>query len=849
MTRQVSRRRCPAFALVALTIAALVLLPLQFAARAADQKVPDDTLGTPEATSNAAGRLDLAAIVPTFDDLPDGAFLVRASYFSPKQLADTFFLGDPGLTRQVEDTGLQTWYQIRYGTSGTTLTLDAYVELYPDAASAENGFAFFEDEGEGQESEDVDVPGVDGDDEELTITDAEPVPGVHYQRYDATVRKDNVIVGFAIDNSGGPNTVDQATVENLILVMVDRLDAVLAGENPPGTDLSLPSSLLTSSLDDPITIEGYVSAGEVIPAGIDAAADAFNGGYARTLGLRFVNAPDSSPVLFANLTLLSFENAMAAEQALYALDALTIPSPLPPAGDSLRQQGDVEGIPGVDNWQATWRAFLPGGPIDSVRLGFTVGDHLGIVEVAGAASVYAAQDAATEIATAQAACLNDGGACAAAFPAADIRDLALVEANAPEPIDGADPDRQAIFDDVWNTINDLYLYRTGRQNILFPNFHELDWGAVREEYEGQALNAATDEEFYGIVSEMVAELSDQHTGYLSPDDAGADDALFAGEPVYLGIGALLAGNLDPSTPGLILDVFPGSPAENAGLARRDRIEAVNGDPLPLDDFEALGPILEEISTFVAPDDVPGDLGGPITLTVRSPGSAPRDVVLDRDSGPAPILPTGMRLPQAANVGYLQIPAFVTPDLNERVVEILNDVLDAGPLDGLIIDLRANPGGAVQLMQSVLGQFVDGEVGHFSYRDGQMPEPIVVPAGELRDALRDVPLVVLTDDRMYSAAEVGTAILQSQGRATVVGVTSPGDVEVLSPFDFPDGSRLYLVLGVFGLPGQAVEGHGITPDIPVLLDWIQYPFEQDPQILTAIDVLEGTQASPSATPAA
>jgi carboxyl-terminal processing protease len=211
-------------------------------------------------------------------------------------------------------------------------------------------------------------------------------------------------------------------------------------------------------------------------------------------------------------------------------------------------------------------------------------------------------------------------------------------------------------------------------------------------------------------------------------------------------------------------------------------------------------------------------------------------VVERDTGEAPIVPSGMRLPQDERIGYLIVPDFVTPDLQERVIEILEEMLEEGDLDGLILDIRSNPGGSVALLQTFLGLFVEGDVGTFYYRDGTLPEPIRVDRQAFAEELDDVPLVVLTDDRMYSASEVGTAILQDQGRATVVGVTSPGDVEVLLQSFYDDRSSLYLVRGVFVLPGELVEGVGNIPDVHVLLDWTGYGFEDDPQILAGIDAI-------------
>ena len=277
------------------------------------------------------------------------------------------------------------------------------------------------------------------------------------------------------------------------------------------------------------------------------------------------------------------------------------------------------------------------------------------------------------------------------------------------------------------------------------------------------------------------------------------------------------------------------------MQRRDRIEAVNGEPLPVDDLVALREVVESVNQLLARDQLPDDPGEPITLTVRSPGEEPREVEVERDTGEAPIVPSGMRLPQDDGIGYLVVPDFVTPDLQERVIEILEEMLDDGDLDGLILDLRSNPGGSVALLQTFLGLFVEGDAGTIYRRDGTLPVPIQVDRQEFASELDDVPLVVLTDDRMYSASEVATAILQSQGRATVVGVTSPGDVEVLLQSFYDDGSSLFLVRGVFVLPGELVEGVGNIPDVPVLLDWTEYTFDEDPQILAGIETIRSGDA--------
>jgi C-terminal peptidase prc len=800
------------------------------------------------------GRLDLAAMALDADDLPQGSRLLSESYTTGTEWAAESFPGDERARRVMLEAGLEWRYESAYGLAGTALKIRTYLELYADEDGARAGFAVLQDETTffppDVPAEDLPVAGVDSDPEELTVLDWELAPGFAYRLVDATFRNGRLVAGVAMDSIGGAIPPEQAVVEELAVVLAARVADAMAGTTDGSVDAPLPATLLPTG-GAMITQEGHLDGSEAVPATLPAVAEGTVGAYYRTVGLPFPTATDAPPVLFVNLAVLRLAGAEDARAALYALEDLTIPSPLPPPTESFRQQGTLPDVAGADAVNASRRALLPGGPVDSARVGFVVGDELALVEVAGAASLAAAEAAVAVLANLQAGCLTAEGACASALPAADLQATALVTAPAPAPV-GGDAERAAVFDRVWRTINDNYLYRTGRQGILFPNYHEVDWNAVRAEYEPRALGAESDEAFAAVVAEMVDELGDQHTSYLSPEEARADDALFAGEPVYVGIGALLARGLDPTNPGLVLHVFPGSPAAAAGLQRRDSILTVDGESINDAERERRVELLDAVDTLTSPDLAPADPGGPVRLVVRSPGQQPREVEIGRSVGPAPISPVVQRLDADPSIAYVLVIDFVTPTLNDQLVAGLEALLAEGPISGLILDLRANPGGSLGVTHRVLGQFVSGEVGTYYSRDGTPPEPLNVEPGALFDRLQGLPVVALTDDRMYSASEVTTSVLQNEGRATVVGVTSPGDVEVLIPVDFADGSRLYLAVQLFDVPGRIVEGQGVVPDVPVAEDWTRYPFAEDPQIRTAVGIIQVAALDPgasAATPAA
>jgi C-terminal processing protease CtpA/Prc len=169
-----------------------------------------------------------------------------------------------------------------------------------------------------------------------------------------------------------------------------------------------------------------------------------------------------------------------------------------------------------------------------------------------------------------------------------------------------------------------------------------------------------------------------------------------------------------------------------------------------------------------------------------------------------------------------------------------------PIEALVLDLRASNQGAPAVMRGLLQAFVRGEVGAFHHRTGN--EPIDLEPNELADAYAHMPIVVLVDAQSEAEAEQAAAILQDQGRATIVGVQTSGQTHGAQTVDFPDGSLLQLVSFGFQLPdGSNLEGQGVTPDIEVTEDWLDYPESTDPYLLAALEVLDEALAAAEASP--
>lgn len=374
--------------------------------------------------------------------------------------------------------------------------------------------------------------------------------------------------------------------------------------------------------------------------------------------------------------------------------------------------------------------------------------------------------------------------------------------------------KQGLLDWVWAKVQRDYVY---------SDFSGLDWNALYDPTLQQALSSTTDGQFYSVLKSLIRRLADGHSRYLTPQEAREEDAQRNGQSGFSGLGV----NVRYVAEGVLLTwVFPGSPAEKAGLKQRDVLRSANGKPCP-------------IST-----DLRGPSGSSVTLEVQSPDGALRQVVVERASVVTNEIPIAKRWPQNPNYGYLALSGFSTNDMVAQTLDALESFLSGPPLQGLVIDVRGNPGGQIRNLRSVLGQFVSGSLGDFRDRRGSASLGLQVTRGTYYRDFSQVPLVVLVDRGTASAGEIFAAVLQHSGRAKVVGVTSSANTEAITAYNLTDGSRLWLAESDFFLPdGTRLGSRGVVPNISLEVEWWRYSEAQDPHILRALELLQSGQASP------
>jgi C-terminal peptidase prc len=384
-----------------------------------------------------------------------------------------------------------------------------------------------------------------------------------------------------------------------------------------------------------------------------------------------------------------------------------------------------------------------------------------------------------------------------------------------EAAEGGPRLRRLIFEGVCHRVRERYVY---------PDYNGVDWDALCGAYAPRVEAAESDAAFWALMQELVGHLDDRHTAFLSPEEAAAEDASFYEGADYVGVGiyALVPEDRDH---GVVLFTLPGSPAEAVGLRAHDRILRVDGLPACCspEGYDNLDHLL-------------GPEGTTVTVVAQLPGEAPRNLTLRRARIEGHVPVRAERIPTArGDVGYLFIPTLWDDTVAERARGALDEMWRAGPLVGLIVDLRVNGGGAYTELYDLLALFTSGEVGTFVRRGGET-DPLVVAPEPLRDS-QAVPLVLLISRYTESYAEVLAAALRTGGRATLVGERTAGNVETIYPHTFKDRSRLWLAEETFALPdGSSWEGTGLAPDLRVDGRWDEITADDDPGVEAALDFL-------------
>jgi carboxyl-terminal processing protease len=297
----------------------------------------------------------------------------------------------------------------------------------------------------------------------------------------------------------------------------------------------------------------------------------------------------------------------------------------------------------------------------------------------------------------------------------------------------------------------------------------------------------------GAIKGMVAEL-DPHSAYLP----ARDFAIFQSdtEGRFGGIGVEVDFSGDFVT---VIAPIEGSPAERAGVQPGDRILAID----------------KQTVSGKSPSDLVrtmrGAPGTKVVLTLRREGvDKLLTVTLTREIVSVASVKSKLL---SGNVGYFRIKTFQ----NGTHSELLRAAVEArtqagGTLDGILLDLRNNPGGLVSEARAVADEFLTGGVIYTTRHRNQVVEEV---RAYRSGGFRRGPVVVLVNEYSASAAELVAGALQDHRRAVVVGAPTFGKGSVQTIVDLPGGSGIRLTTMRYYTPGgHAIQAQGIKPDVLV-----------------------------------
>ncbi len=243
-----------------------------------------------------------------------------------------------------------------------------------------------------------------------------------------------------------------------------------------------------------------------------------------------------------------------------------------------------------------------------------------------------------------------------------------------------------------------------------------------------------------------------------------------------------------------------TPAQRAGVEAGDLI-------IRLDDTPVKGMSLKE-----AVDMMRGKPGTSITLTiVREGHDKPIKAVITRDVIKVKSVKSRMLQP---GFGYVRITQFQAAT-GENLVEAVNALKkeDGGQLEGLVLDLRNNPGGVLNAAVDVSDAFLDK--GLVVYTEGRTEDSRVEFPASPGDLLSGAPIVVLVNVGSASASEIVAGALQDHKRALIMGSKTFGKGSVQTVLPMNDGSALKLTTARYYTPsGRSIQAEGIVPDIPL-----------------------------------
>lgn len=312
--------------------------------------------------------------------------------------------------------------------------------------------------------------------------------------------------------------------------------------------------------------------------------------------------------------------------------------------------------------------------------------------------------------------------------------------------------------------------------------------------EAYVENVESEQLIQGAIQGMIGTLKDPYSVYMDKETAEQFNENL--DSSFEGIGAQVTidnGKL------VIVAPIKNTPAEKAGLKPRDQIIKIDGESL------------EGLDLYEATTKIRGEKGTVVTLEIMRPGAGKSfQVELTREEVPILTVFSDIKESNGKKIGYLEITSFSEGTAQDFRNELLK--LEEEKIEGLIIDVRGNPGGMLQSVEDILQQLVTDKKPYVQIEERNGNKN---PYFSNLKQRKPYPITVLIDEGSASASEILAGALKEVEGYHLVGVRTFGKGTVQQAIPLEDGSNVKLTMFKWLTPdGNWIHEKGIEPTIEV-----------------------------------
>jgi carboxyl-terminal processing protease len=357
---------------------------------------------------------------------------------------------------------------------------------------------------------------------------------------------------------------------------------------------------------------------------------------------------------------------------------------------------------------------------------------------------------------------------------------------------------------------------------MFTGDRTADFEILRQALESYIERQNAQDGFvasHAVVRGMVRFVNEGHTYFLDPQQYQDYQSWARGDNRYVGIGISVTARDNVPR---IVEVYEDTPAQKGGLRSGDVLVRINGQ-------DVAGLALDALTGMVR-----GPKGSTVELVVRR-ADEPQLLTFQLERAEIKIQFVKQRV-VGEDIGYVHLRGFPEPSVVEAIERNVANFQELG-VRGLVLDLRGNSGGRIDVGTRLLSHFLPPGTNIFEEIDRSGHNRTHVTRSGSQYGL---PLVVLVDGGTASMGEIFASAVKEHGAATVLGTTTAGSVAAAQVFALPDGAGLQVtVYEILSADGKQLNRIGVVPDEVIEAMPGDVAAGADPVLARAIEILHDT----------